>query len=532
MFTGTLYPYQLEGLDAVVERRKILVAYSMGTGKTVLTIAALEQLLGDGEIRNVLILVPASVKWQWAVAIAEFTDIHRRTVNLRGTELVVGAEEMCMVIHGTAKQRAEQWAYVGLTNPDYVIASVSAVRHDWEAITRTLFDALVLDEATVIKHFSAQVTKKIKLLKPRTRIALSGTPAENRPEEIFSIMEWVDGNVLGRWDLFDKSYITRNYFGAVTGYKNLDLMNRRLQRAMIRKSRLDPDVAKYLPDVVEVTRTVTLPAPTRRLYDRILRDLSTALEELGEAGATVDLAAYYAGIPNREDHSAQGQVMARILAARLLLDDPRLLMDSAVAYHEDRGEGSEYIAALVASLPTGVDQLAAPKLDELLRQLSAMLAEPGAKAAVFTCYRRMLPYIVERLAARGIGYTEYHGGLSAEEKAHSKARFDTDEDCRVFVSTNAGGYGLDLPRAQYLINYDLPDSRGVYDQRNTRHVRASSTYEKVYVLNLVVEESLEERQLATLSVRGEIAAAIVDGIGGGTVKLDMETLSEHVGRVI
>lgn len=531
MFTGKLFPYQIGAVDSVVDKRQILVAYSMGTGKTVITIAALEQLLGDGTIRNALILVPATLTWQWAMSIAKFTDITKRTVNLRGVELEVGAEEMCMVIHGTAAQRAKQWEYVRLTSPDYVVASVAAVRHDWDEILKTPFDCLVLDEATVIKHFSAQITKKIKLLKPPTRIALAGAPVENRPEDVFSIMQWVNASVLGRWDLFDKSFIERNYYGGVQGYKNLDLMHKRLSRAMIRKSRLDPDVAKYLPDVVEATRTVTLPAATRKVYKRILADIGTALEELGETADAVDLAAYYAGMPDSGEHTGQGKVMARILAARLLLDDPRLLMDSAVAYHERKGEGSEYIAELVASLPTGIDLLAAPKLDELVRRVVDMTDEDGVKVAVFTSYRRMLPYICERLAQREIGYTTYHGGMNAEEKAASKAAFDRDEDCRVFVSTNAGGYGLDLPRAQYLINFDLPDSRGVYDQRNTRHVRASSTYASVYVLNLIVEDSLEERQLATLTMRAKLASAIVDG-RGAVVDVDVETLTEHLGRVI
>ncbi len=530
MFTGTLFPYQIDAVQSITERRQLLVAYSMGTGKTVITIAALEQLLGIGAIRSALILAPASVKWQWAQQIAAFTDVQPHTINLRGVSLTVGAEETSMVIHGDARRRAEQWEYVRLTNPDYVVASYNTVRNDWEEICRTPFDALVIDEATVIKHFSSQITKKVKLLRPPVRIALSGTPVENRPEELFSIMEWVDRDVLGRWDLFDKSYIERNYFGGVQSYRHLDLMHRRLQGAMIRKSRRDPEVAAYLPDTVEATRSVTLPAATRKVYRRIMSDLSEALEELGSSVDSLDLAAYYAGTPDGGERTAQGKVMARILGARLLLDDPRLLMDAACAYHEGRGEGSAYVAELVASLPTGIDMLACPKLDELERQVAAMLEEPGTKVAVFSSYRRMLPYLAERIE-RHAGYVLYHGELNAEEKAAAKATFDTDPEVRVFISTNAGGYGLDLPRAQYLVNFDLPDSRGVYDQRNTRHVRASSTYDKVYVLNLVVEDSLEERQLATLAMRGKLASAIVDGRGGAVVEHDVETLSEHLDRV-
>ncbi|MFE6745928.1 DEAD/DEAH box helicase [Kitasatospora purpeofusca] len=531
MFTGRLFPYQLDAVQAVVDQEAILVAYSMGTGKTVITIAAVEQLLGDRTIRSALIIVPASLKWQWAQRIAEFTDVERREVDLRGARLTVGADEMCMVIHGDARQRAEQWEYVRLTCPDYVIASYNTIRNDWDQILRTPFEAVVLDEATTIKNFASQITKLIKRLQPPRRIALAGLPVENRPEEIYSIMEWVDPAVLGRWDLFDQSFIVRNYFGGVQRYRNLDLLHKRLRGSMIRKSRLDPEVAQHLPDVVEATRTVTLPAPTRVLYRRIMRDLTSALDELGSSADSLDLAAYYAGASEGGERTAQGRVMARVLAARLLLDDPRLLMDSAVAFHEGRGEGSAYIAELVASLPTGVDLLAAPKLDELDRQVAAMLEEPGAKVAIFSTYRRMLPYLAERLDKHADLVT-FHGEMNSFQKAGALQRFSADEGCRIILSTNAGGYGVDLPHAQFLVNYDLPDSRGVYDQRNTRHVRASSTYEKVYVLNLIVEDSLEERQLATLAMRGKLAGAIVDGRGDATLENDVPTLSEHLGRTL
>jgi SNF2 family DNA or RNA helicase len=495
-----------------------------------LTIAALEELLGDGTISNALLIVPASLKWQWAQAISKFTDVDRRTLALRGAELTVPIEEMCMVLDGPVSARARQWEYIGLTNPDYVIMSYAGLRTDWEQLLAHRFDAVILDEATAIKSFSAQVTKKAKRLQPKIRIALTGTPVENKPEEIFSIMEWVNREILGRWDLFDKSYITRNPWGSVTGYKNLRLLNSRLKTAMIRKSRLDPEVARYLPAVAETTRTVTLDAATRKFYKLILADLGEALEEAAEAGSPVDLAAYYAGEMGEEDRRTQGKVMARLLAARLLLCHPGLLMDSAEAYYEGRGEGSEYIADLVAASWEYPNITTTPKLDELERLVAAMLAEDGVKVAVFTSYRRLLPYLAERLDRFG-PHVLFHGEMDSAAKAAAKATFASDPQCRLFISTNAGGYGLDLPEAQYLVNFDLPDGKGVLDQRNTRHVRASSQHACVYVVNLVVEDSVEERQQATLALRGRLSEAIVDGRGDATIAADVETLTEHLGRI-
>lgn len=527
MFTGTLFPYQNEAVERILSDRRILVAYSMGTGKTVLTLAALEDLFGQGEISCCVIMVPSSLKWQWAQAIAKFTDTPTRTVTLRGMELTVPTEDVCTVINGTPKQRRQQWGTA--QHADYVVVSYGAVLHDWKELCALPADALVLDEATAIKNFSAQTTKRVKKLRPPVRVALTGTPVENRPEEVFSIMEWVNTQVLGRWDLFEKSYINRNFFGGVSSYKNLGLLHRNLSRAMIRKSRLDPEVARYLPDVTETTRHVQLDKTTRSIYKAILSDVQEAMEELAEAGGDFDLAAYYAGIKTDGAFGAQGKLMARLQAARLLLDHPQLLMDSAVAFHEGTG-GSQYAAEFAAGRDDLPDLNSSPKLNALDELVGTMLAEPGTKAAIFTDYRKMLPYLSGRLEKHG-DLALFHGQLNSDEKAGILARFKTDPECRLFISTNAGGYGLDLPEAQYLVNYDLPYSNGVLAQRNTRHVRASSKFERVHVTSLVVEEAIEERVQATLRLRQRLSQAVVDGTGAGALEMDVESLAEHIENV-
>lgn len=527
MFTGKLHPYQVDAVQRIVEDQLLLVAFSMGTGKTVLTIAAVEELFGKGSVGCCLILVPATIKWQWAKALATFVDTPTRTVQLRSRKITVPTEDVCMVINGTREQRHAQWQQVHAGATDYVIASYGSVLNDWRDLTMSPIDALVLDEATAIKNFSAQTSKRIKKLLPPVRIALTGTPVENKPEEIFSIMEWVDSSLLGRWDLFDKAFIVRNHWGAVVRYRNLGILHDKLQRRMIRKSRTDPEVAPYLPQVAEHTRSVALDSGTRRLYRHIQRDLLAALDDLAAQGESVDLAAYYSGTDASGEHSAQGRVMARLLAARMLLDHPGLLMDSACDYLEGNGKGSQYIAELVAQHNGLADHQATPKLDELVRQVDAMLAEDGVKIAVYTDFRRMLPYLAQRLDRFG-KLALYHGGLNADQKAAVKEEFASDPECRLFISTNSGGVGLDLPEAQYLVNFDLPHSGGILAQRNARHVRASSTHTHVYVVNLITEDTVEERQQATLALRARLAEEIVDGRGTGVVINDVASLTEHL----
>ena len=234
MFSGTLKPYQVEAVEKMVDKQAILVAYEMGLGKTPMTIAAIEQLRENGEIPNVvLVLCLASLKYQWQKEIAKFSD------------------STSLVIDGTPKQR--QSYYESYSEYDYIIMNYEQVVNDWDVVKTFDISAIVCDEATAIKGFRAKRAKKVKDLAKSIpiRYALTGTPIENgRPEEIFSIMQFVNRDVLGRFDLFDKTFIVRNHFGGVQRYRNIPLLHQTLAHHIVRKSQGDEDVKPYLPDAV------------------------------------------------------------------------------------------------------------------------------------------------------------------------------------------------------------------------------------------------------------------------------------------
>lgn len=519
MFTGELYPYQLEAVDRILDRRKLLLAYSMGLGKTPITLAATETLLGERKVDGVLIIVPASLKYQWSDALRKFTDVEW-FMGTKGRPHI--ERKHCVVIDGNKKEREFLWELAEDLCSSYTICSYAAFRLDQPPIWT--YGAVVLDEATAIKSFRSNISKQLKQFKPPFRIALSGAPVENRPEEAFSIMQWVDESVFGRWDLFDKSFIARNKFGGVERYKNLDLMHAKLSTAMVRKSRKDPDVAPYLPDVVETNVPVELDAVTRRCYRRLEKNLYKALNAMKEAGGSFDLAEYYAGGPALSS-SLRGVVMARMQILHMLLDHPLLVSQSAKLSETTGNSGSAYAYDLMRT-PGFVLPETSPKLDALDSLVDRMLAEDG-KIIIFTQYRMMLELISMRLAAKA-RYVTYHGGMDSKAKAATVDIFRSQPECRFFVSTDAGGYGLDLPEANFLINYDLPYSAGKKGQRDTRHVRASSRHEKVYVANLVCSDTVEERVSSILAMRGRVADAIVDGSGESVISNDISSLTEQV----
>src|SRR4051812_7751671 len=163
----------------MVDRGSMLVAYEMGLGKTTMSIAAIEQLLGDKKIDMAVIVCAASLKYQWAKRIAEATDVKTQEISLMGEKLIVPDDKYCVVVDGTPKQREAQYDRILKSRPDYVLISYEQVVGDWENVRKIKPGCIVLDEATAIKSFRAQRTRKIKRFHADYRYALTGTPIEN-----------------------------------------------------------------------------------------------------------------------------------------------------------------------------------------------------------------------------------------------------------------------------------------------------------------------------------------------------------------
>jgi len=236
-------------------------------------------------------------------------------------------------------------------------------------------------------------------------------------------------------------------------------------------------------------------------------------EELIEAkhllGAGFSLVAHYGQghKPGSPADMMRGSIMSKITALRMLCDHPGLLHDSAHKFSLQMGEGSAYAHSLKERdllIPTK-----SSKLELLTKYVSDHLdTDPEAKVVIFTSYVGMLARIQE-----SVGGTLYTGSMNSKEKEASKERFLTDPECRVFISSDAGGYGIDLPIANLLINYDLPWSGGLAIQRNSRIKRASSRWPTITIQNMLMEGSIEERQQEMLQQKNAVADAVMDGAG-------------------
>jgi len=501
MFSGILKPYQVEAVEKMVDKKKILVAYEMGLGKTPMTIAAIESLREKGDIgAPVLVLCLASLKYQWQKEVTKFSDSN------------------ALVIDGTPKQR--QAYYESYSKYDYIVMNYEQVVNDWETLKKMTFSAIICDEATAIKGFRAKRAKKVKELGRNIpiRFALTGTPIENgRPEEVFSIMQFVNPTVLGRFDLFDKTFIVRNHFGGVQRYRNLPTLHKTLSSHSVRKAQKDEDVKPYLPDAVyRQPLLVPLDSKAKKVYEYISRDLREMLIEASQLfGSNFSIAAHYGQAYDANDpaNELRGKVMSRITALRMLCSNPDLLVESALNFSNQTGKGSAYIHE-VSELGMLSDLKKTPKLDATVSYLRDHLdIDESYKAVVFSSYLGSVRHLVDRLASHGITAVPYTGEMNAKEKEASKVRFQTETDVKVLVSSDAGGYGVDLPQANLLLNYDQPWSAGLSVQRNGRINRTSSTWSTITIQDVLVLGSIEQRQYETLQQKKSVAGAVLDGEG-------------------
>jgi len=522
-FTGTLLPYQPEAVDRMCERQKMLVAYDLGLGKTVLTIAAIERLMDEQRIKEPgLIICLSSLKYQWANQIEKFTN---------GTS-------RALVIDGTPKKRAEQyaeandWANSGV---DYIILNYEQIVNDWDQVRDLPRGFVVLDEATAIKSFRSKRSKAVKkLISSPYRFALTGTPIENgKPEELYSIMQFVDSSVLGRFDIFDAAFIVRNNWGAPQYYRNLPTLHTKMKEASVRKAQKDPDVAPYLPDAIHKEPVqIVFDRKSSKLYDRICQDLLTDLDEAQSLfGSNFNVMAHY-GLESKRggaEDEMRGKIMSKIGALKMLCSHPELLTSSASKFTSMKGEGSSYANELVSS--GALDGItSSPKLDYLIQYIKEFLDQDEKnKVVIFATYVDMLDKIESALGASIC--RKYSGKLDAKTKEENKIAFNEDASIRVLISSDAGGYGVDLPAANLLVNYDLPWSSGAAVQRNGRIKRASSTWPSIVIQDVIVAGSIEERQWESLQHKSAVADAIIDGKGiddKGGVPMSIESLRQFL----
>jgi len=514
-----LRPYQKECVDQAVDRQNLLIAMVMGAGKTAAALRTVRTLRQMGEVTSGAIFALNSTKFQWLEEIAKWD----RTALAQ----VVDGDKRARTIQ---IRRAERY--------HYTILHYETLVNDWDTIRNWLpIDFIIGDEITAIKGFKAKRTRRMKAMRQYTpyRFGLSGQPIENRPEELFSIMEFIDPEVLGAFPKFDRTFIERDIWGKPTKYKNLPLLRKRMQDAMFRRSR--EDIAEWLPERVEMEIPVKLGQRAMALHDLVRDDLLVALDQAIEVGVGggFDLLVHYGRAP--KDHietmSLRGQVMARLLAMRMLASHPALLTWSADQFDDPAsGHGSQYASELrergvLNNLPQKHE-----KLSVLIETIEEILAEdPKHKVVVFSYFKPMLRLIGKELSKAKVPFTTITGDVPAAERHERITQFNNDPRCKAFLSSDAGAFGISLGAGSHLLCYDFPWSAGLLNQRVSRIDRTNSDWSTITIGYMYGSGTIEERMYGQLMEKMAVADAWLDGKfdpRSGALALDLQSLREFL----
>lgn len=460
-----LYPYQVEGALFAACAGRCLIGDEMGLGKTIQAIAAAELFARHFGVRRVLVVCPTSLKHQWKNEFARFA----------GREV--------QVVHGLRAQRQQQYREEAFCK----IIHYETLARDADLIDAWAPDLVIADEAQRIKNWNTIAARALKRIASPYAIVLTGTPLENRLEELISIVQFVDQHRLGpTWRLLDEHQL-RDEAGRVIGYRALDRISQTLAPVMLRRRKAE--VLTQLPERVDKRIFVPL-TPEQRVHH----------DENGAIVTRIVLRWRKTGYLSDAD---QRRLQCALQNMRMACNSTWLL-----DHETDHGH----------------------KVDELMTLLDELLEDPAAKAVVFSQWLGTHELIQRRLAQRGWGHVLFSGSVPGDKRGALVAQFHDDPDCRLFLSTDAGGVGLNLQHAAaVVVNMDLPWNPAVLEQRIGRVHRMGQS-RGVQVVNFVGQGSIEEGMLSVLAFKKSLFAGVLDG-GEAEVFLQGTRLSQFMKSV-
>jgi superfamily II DNA/RNA helicase len=393
------------------------------------------------------VIATASLKAEWEEQIAKFTDLSS------------------IIIQGSRANRLQQYqtpAFFYLTNYEQIII-------DGADIQRILSpDVIILDEAQRIKNWQTKAANAVKQLKSQYAFVLTGTPLENRIDDIYSIVQFLDPHVFGPLFRFNRNFYAFDEKGKVTGYQKLDELHQRLHSVMLRRRKCD--VEGQLPKRTVNNYFIGMDEEQRSRY--------TEYED--------KVARLLAQTKSRSLYKEEFEKLQRWLACMRMICDTPFILDPECRI--------------------------SPKMLELEKILNELLEDKSAKIIIFSEWERMLQLVREWTQKRHLNAAWHTGSVPQHKRRADINRFKQDPDCRLFLSTDSGSVGLNLQNANIVINLDLPWNPAKLEQRIARAWRKHQK-RPVQVINLVCENSIEHRMLGLLAQKQTLAQGVLEGVG-------------------
>ncbi len=462
-----LRPYQKRGYEWLYKNAQLgfgsILADDMGLGKTVQVLTFLQKAKEEGWLKDssVLIIAPATLLTNWV------RECERFTPQLRP-----------LIYHGAGRSIPDG-------EYDLLITTYGLARTDQKKLSVKAWAVVVIDEAQYIKNTSASQTRAVFDIPGQIRIAMSGTPVENRMMEYYSISQFANPGYLNTATAFRQDFA--NPIERHRDQQRLDLFKRMTSPFLLRRLKTDKTIIRDLPDKIVLNRYITLTTEQASLYEACTKE-AMQLIEVAENEIT-----------------RRGLVLRMLLQLKQICNHPRNFLK--------RGN---YLAARTGKA-------------EALHEVILQVREEGSKVLIFTQYREMGDILIEMLREFGEDGMFLHGGLTRKERDEIVRAFQEDHWPQVLVlSIKAAGTGLNLTAATHVIHYDLWWNPAVEAQATDRAFRIGQKH-NVTVHRLITKNTLEEnidrlmeqkRDLANLTVStgekwiGDLSDREIEGLVG------------------
>jgi SNF2 family DNA or RNA helicase len=478
-FQGQLRPYQLRGSSWLSFMRRwglgACLADDMGLGKTIQAITLMlhvrERAHNPGRVPPALLVCPTSVVGNWKRELARFAP-----------------ELQAMVHHGSDREQGDAFNE-SAGKHDIVITTYAMMRRDVDTLSRVQWSDVILDEAQNIKNPNAKQTQAARRLQAENRVALTGTPVENRLSELWSIMQFLNPGFLGPQTRFRESYAL-----PIERYQDIEA-TKRLRKLVgpfiLRRLKSDPTIIQDLPDKQEMKVYCSLTPEQVTLYQAVVQKSLLDLENTEQE--------------TKEPMSRRGAILSALLRLKQVCNHPAQYLD----------DGSD--------LPRRSGKL--ERITEMLEEVLAV----GDRALIFTQFAGMGKLLHAYLRTLfGVEVLYLHGGTRAEQRDQMVARFQSNQGPPIFLlSLKAGGTGLNLTAANHVFHFDRWWNPAVEDQATDRAYRIGQT-QNVQVHKLICSGTLEEKIDALIESKKSLAQSVVSGGEEWLTELSTDQLRELI----
>lgn len=464
LLTVTLYPYQKEGIRFAFERGRTIIADEMGLGKTIQAIGTAELLRREGLAEQILIVCPTSLKYQWQREIERFSKDKDHSPE----------HPLTLVIEGNPLKRKEQYA----SDVPYKIVSYNCMSNDVKMWGSLQTEVLIMDEVQRLKNWKTQISMAARKIRSDYAVILSGTPLENKLEELYSVMEFADNFCLGPYWQFRADSIVTDDGGKVIGYQNLNKVGDMARERLIRRTK--KQVAIQMPKRTDQNIFVPMTKEQMDIHEEFKMSVANLVYKWRKLHF----------LPEKDR-----QRLLQFLSMMRMVCDSTYILDQKSRYDT--------------------------KVTETMSILQQVFDNGDEKVVIFSQWERMTRLIAYELDKLGVRYEYLHGGVPSKARRDLINNFTDNPDSRVFLSTDAGSTGLNLQAGSIMINLDLPWNPAVLEQRIARIYRLGQE-RNVQVINLVSRGTIEESMLGKLRFKTAMFEGVLDN-GEDTIFLGNES---------